>query len=43
MCEIEISHMGKDNGDPDLVCENKTALMGAHVLAQNHRSIRFRH
>ena len=21
MCEIEISHMGKNNGNPDLVCE----------------------
>ena len=20
--EIELSHMGKDNGNPDLVCEN---------------------
>ena len=23
MCEIEISHVGKNNGNPDLVCENK--------------------
>ena len=22
MCEIEISHMGKNKGNPDLVCEN---------------------
>ena len=22
VCEIEISHMGKNNGNPDLVCEN---------------------
>ena len=22
MCEIEISHMGNDNGNHDLVCEN---------------------
>ena len=22
MCEIEISQMGKNNGNPDLVCEN---------------------
>ena len=21
VCEIEISHMGKNNGNPDLVCE----------------------
>ena len=23
VCEIELSHMGKNNGNPDLVCENK--------------------
>ena len=23
MCEKEISHMGKNNGNPGLVCENK--------------------
>ena len=22
VCELEISHMGKNNGNPDLVCEN---------------------
>ena len=27
MCEIEISHMGKDNGNPDLVCENHKSLL----------------
>ena len=26
MCEIEISHMGKNNGNPDLVCEKKVIL-----------------
>ena len=23
MCEIEISHMGKNNGNPDLVCQKR--------------------
>ena len=23
MCETEISHMGKNNGNPDLVCEKE--------------------
>ena len=23
VCEIEISHMGKNNGNPDLVCDNR--------------------
>ena len=23
VCEIEFSHMGKNRGNPDLVCENK--------------------
>ena len=27
MCKIEISHMGKDNGNPDLVCENHKSLL----------------
>ena len=22
VCEIELSHMGKNNGDPNLVCKN---------------------
>ena len=26
-CEIEISHMGKNNGNPDLVCEKKISNM----------------
>ena len=28
MCEIEISHMGKNNGKPDLVCENFFSFFG---------------
>ena len=27
MCEIELPHMGKNNGNPDLVCENKVIYM----------------
>ena len=26
VCQIELSHMGKDNGNPDLVCENPVSL-----------------
>ena len=29
MCETEISHMGKNNGNPDLVCENICNLHSA--------------
>ena len=28
MCEIEISHMGKNNGNPDLVYEKELSHMG---------------
>ena len=28
VCEIEISHMGKNNGNPDLVCEKELSQMG---------------
>ena len=31
MCEIEISHMGKNNGNPDLVCEKKFINANANV------------
>ena len=35
VCEIEISHMGKNNGNPDLVCENKlNALKLVYHVAQ---------
>ena len=27
VCEIEFSHMGKYNGNPDLVCENDLSLL----------------
>ena len=32
MCEIEISHMGKNNGNLDLVCEKQTCLMVSDYL-----------
>ena len=27
VCEKEISHMGKNNGNPDLVCEKKQMII----------------
>ena len=27
MCEIEISHMGKNNGNPNLVCEKVQCIL----------------
>ena len=32
MCEIEISHMGKNNQNPDLVCENSLSNMDMHMM-----------
>ena len=26
VCELDISHMGKNNGNPDLVCKNRKIL-----------------
>ena len=37
VCEIELSHMGKSNGYPDLVCEKKI-----HIKLKSQISIQER-
>ena len=32
MCEIEISYMGKNNGNPDLVCEKNVLFCDIMIL-----------
>ena len=34
VCEIEISYMGKNKGNPDLVCEKKKSVMGIFCFLQ---------
>ena len=34
VCEKEISHMGKNNGNPDLVCENKGSYMSCSCFIE---------
>ena len=40
MFEIEFSHMGKNNGNPDLVCEN---IMPVEILVALFLSINMSH
>ena len=34
VCEKELSHMGKNNGNPDLVCKNN-AVKPSNMAVQN--------
>ena len=38
MCEIEISHMGKNNGNPDLVCDKKRSVW--RITVWHHKACR---
>ena len=33
VCEIEISHMGENNGNPDLLCEKKLRIWGYQIFS----------
>ena len=38
VCEKEISHMGKNNGNPDLVCEKKNLHTTVNMLGVFHEN-----